>query len=142
MITFLDTTIKSVMDYLHKITGQKWHKTAFMAGLYISYILFGLTAVGVAIIHPSYLSFVEQALQLYVSIFLIIRFNPFTRDKVTFDQFDAKIAYTAGIFLLLTTVFTTLLRYTITYLQARVDPHSNSKSDKSTSRTSKMTTMS
>jgi hypothetical protein len=129
MIKFLDTTITTLMDYLYKFTGQKWHKTAFMWGLYISYILFALTAIGTAIICPSYLS-----------IFLIIRFNPFTRDKVSFDQFDAKVAYTAGVFLLLTTVFTSLLQYTITYLRLRVDPYS--KTDKSTLRTSKMIFMS
>jgi len=140
MIKFLDTTITTLIDYLYKFTGQKWHKTAFMWGLYISYILFALTAIGTAIICPSYLSFVEQALQLYVSIFLIIRFNPFTRDKVSFDQFDAKVAYTAGVFLLLTTVFTSLLQYTITYLRTRVNPYS--KTDKSTLRTSKTIFMS
>ncbi len=37
----------------------------------------------------------------YISLFLIIRFNPFSKNK--FTDFDKKIAFTAGLFLITTT---------------------------------------
>jgi hypothetical protein len=44
---------------------------------------------------------------MYVSLFLIYRFNPFRRIK--FTSLDAKIGYNAGIFLLATTVINSVL---------------------------------
>ena len=44
---------------------------------------------------------------MYISLFLIYRFNPFTLSK--FTPLDAKIAYNAGIFLLFTTALNSVL---------------------------------
>jgi hypothetical protein len=44
---------------------------------------------------------------MYVSLFLIVRFNPFTR--VSFNELDAKIAFSAGVFLITTTAINGLL---------------------------------
>ena len=42
-------------------------------------------------------------MKYYVSIFLIIRFNPFTNSH--FTEFDRKIVFSSAIFLLTTTAF-------------------------------------
>jgi hypothetical protein len=44
---------------------------------------------------------------MYVSLFLIVRFNPFTR--VRFNELDGKIAFSAGVFLLTTTAINSFL---------------------------------
>ena len=74
--------------------------------LYIA-ILFGLSTKA-----PKYLDDLQYYIKIYVSFFLILRFNPFRRVK--FTGLDAKIAFNAGIFLLATTAITSILQ---NYLQ-------------------------
>ena len=50
-------------------------------------------------------------MKIYVSLFLIYRFNPLRR--VNFTRLDAKIAFSAGLFLITTTAINTILK---TYL--------------------------
>jgi hypothetical protein len=42
-------------------------------------------------------------IKYYVSLFLIIRFNPITNATLAFRDFDRKIVFSAGMFLFLTT---------------------------------------
>jgi len=50
-------------------------------------------------------------IKLYISIFLIIRFNPFRKNN-SFDEFDSKISFNAGMFLLIATALEEyLLKY-------------------------------
>ena len=42
-------------------------------------------------------------MKYYVTIFLLIRFNPFTNN--TFTEFDRKVVFSSAIFLLTTTAF-------------------------------------
>jgi hypothetical protein len=50
---------------------------------------------------PQYLDDLEYYVKIYVSLFLLIRFNPFQR--IHFTELDSKIAFSAGFFLLATT---------------------------------------
>ena len=59
-------------------------------------ILFGLTASA-----PQYLDDLNYYVQIYVSLFLIYRFNPFRHVKV--NELDVKISFAAGMFLLFST---------------------------------------
>jgi len=83
---------------------QAWHQKIYLYVLYASYIVFGLALSGIVKIDPTYMSTLESILKYYVAIFLIIRFNPFTnpKHKTERGKFDGQIAYTAGVFLLLT----------------------------------------
>lgn len=100
---------KDLVKILNKVTQNGWHQHAFQWGLYASYILTVLLAIGFAYIKPTYLQTLERILQIYVALFLVIRFNPLVRDKMKFNQFDAKVAFSAGIFILFTTVLTSIL---------------------------------
>ena len=70
--------------------------------LYVIPALIGLSANA-----PQYLNDMQYYVKIYVSLFLILRFNPFRRVK--FTELDAKIAFSAGIFLITTTAIDNLL---------------------------------
>jgi len=70
-------------------------------------ILFGITATA-----PEYLDDLNYYVEIYVSLFLIYRFNPFR--NVKFTELDVKITFAAGIFLLLTTTIGSLIKSYIT----------------------------
>ena len=95
---------------LERWAQADWHKGVFVKGLYLSYALFIFAFTGIIQLDPSYLSTLEAALRYYVCFFLIIRFNPFSRKRAGNSKsaiaFDRRIAYSAGVFLLLTTALT------------------------------------
>jgi hypothetical protein len=72
-----------------------------------TYILYIAIALGLSTSAPTYLDDLLFYTKIYISLFLIYRFNPFTLTK--FTPLDAKIAYNAGIFLLFTTILNSVL---------------------------------
>ena len=87
---------------LHKFQYQ-----AFNIITFLSFVLYFIIASGVSSSAPEYLGTLQSYTKLYVSLFLILRFNPFRR--VRFTTLDAKIAFSAGMFLLATTAINTIL---------------------------------
>lgn len=85
----------------------KIQERLFYFAVIISYILYGLTLFGLYKKAPKYLYTLNMTMRIYVSLFLILRFNPYVTN--TFTEFDRKIAYTSGIFLLLTTTLTDIV---------------------------------
>ena len=79
------------------------HQSTFIYSLYASYALVAIAVTGVVQVDPSYLEYIETFIKYYVSIFLMARFNPIVRDKTKFTAFDAKVAWSAGVFLFITT---------------------------------------
>jgi hypothetical protein len=69
---------------------------------YFSYFLYFLFVIGFANNAPEYLIPLNYYVQIYVSLFLIIRFNPFS--KVKFTELDKKIAFTGGLFIISTSI--------------------------------------
>ena len=84
----------------------------FIFIIYTTWLLYFLIALGISANAPQYLDDLQYYVKIYVSLFLIIRFNPFRR--VRFTQLDARIAFSAGLFLLATTAINKIL---LTYLQ-------------------------
>ena len=83
----------------------------FDTALYVTYILYIAIALGLSANAPQYLDELQYYIKLYISFFLIYRFNPFR--TVRFTELDVKIAFNAGWFLLTTTFIDNLLK---TYL--------------------------
>jgi|LauGreDrversion4_2_1035121.scaffolds.fasta_scaffold269397_1 hypothetical protein len=69
--------------------------------LYITWILYIAIALGLSASAPQYLDTLNYYFKIYVSLFLILRFNPLR--QVTFTELDGKIAFSAGMFLLTST---------------------------------------
>ena len=91
---------------LHKFQDRMFDIVAYITwGLYI------IVALGLSANAPEYLDNLQNFIKLYVSLFLIYRFNPFRRVK--FTSLDAKIGFSAGVFLLATTALNSILQ---TYL--------------------------
>ena len=76
--------------------------------MYVTYFLYAVVALGLSAKAPQYLDDLVYFTKVYVSLFLIYRFNPFRRVK--FTGLDAKIAFSAGTFLLATTAIDGILK--------------------------------
>jgi hypothetical protein len=88
-----------------------------------TYILYIVIALGFSASAPKYLDDLLFYTKMYISLFLIYRFNPFTLSK--FTPLDAKIAYNAGIFLLFTTLLNSMLINYINFLKIIVQSNIN-----------------
>lgn len=77
--------------------------------LITTYIVYFLALFGITLVNPLLIDELEKVIQVYVSLFLIYRFNPF--NTITYNELDRKIAFSAGIFLLMTTSINSILRY-------------------------------
>ena len=94
---------KNVHDFQYKV---------FTIIIYLTWALYIAIALGLSAKAPQYLTDLQYYVKIYVSLFLILRFNPFRRVK--FTNLDAKIAFSAGLFLLATTAIDSILK---TYLE-------------------------
>ena len=104
-----------VLSYIIK---KKYHHTFFKYMLYTSYILFAIAFTGVYRIDPSYLTTLNELIKYYVCIFLLVQFNPYSEINCEDSEFNRKIVFSAGIFLLLTTGITD---YALLKLQNIID---------------------
>jgi hypothetical protein len=98
-------------EFLHRLGRSEWHKKAYMLGIYASYILFAIAFTGAMTINPKYMMLLETIIRYYVCAFLLIRFNPLSYKKsysAAAIEFDRRMAFSAGIFLLLTSTITDL----------------------------------
>lgn len=80
--------------------------------LYAFYILYILVILNLAYFKSvtTYLPAIQSALKYFVILFLMIRFNPYSNEKIT--EFDKKIIFSSSLFLLSTTAVTdTILSY-------------------------------
>ena len=68
---------------------------------------------------PEYLTIVTSVIQIYISTIIIYNFNPF-HEKKKFSEYDRKIIFSAGIYLLLTTVIGEYLLYYKNLIQDNV----------------------
>jgi hypothetical protein len=77
--------------------------------LYVFYIMYILVVLNLTYFKTVtvYLPLVQSALKYFVILFLMIRFNPYSREK--FTEFDKKIVFSSSFFLLSTTAVTDFL---------------------------------
>lgn len=86
---------------------MEWQTRIFQGVKYFSYILYILVILGISYSAPKYLYLLNVYLPIYVSAFLLYRFNPWR--SLSFTEFDRQIVFQAGIFLLLTTSISAVL---------------------------------
>jgi len=92
--------------------------------LFTSYLLIFISAVGLSTSSPVYLANLDYYLRIYICLFLILRFNPLkkyfipstTNPNNDFTNLDRKIAFSAGMFILTTTIINTYLDTLKTYI--------------------------
>jgi hypothetical protein len=91
---------------------------AFDIFIFTSWVLYFAILFGVSINAPSYLDNVDYYAKIYVSLFLLYRFNAFR--KVTFTELDRKIAFSAGVFLFATTALNQVLTQYLDPLKSKI----------------------
>jgi hypothetical protein len=91
---------------------------AFDIFIFVSWVLYFAILFGVSINAPSYLDNVDYYAKIYVSLFLLYRFNAFR--KVTFTELDRKIAFSAGVFLFATTALNQVLTQYLDPLKSKI----------------------
>ncbi len=85
----------------------------------ITWILYITIALGLSATAPQYLDYLQNITKIYVSLFLIYRFNPFR--VVNFTKLDAKISFGAGVFLLTTTAINTIIQKYVLILRQYIE---------------------
>ena len=80
----------------------------FIFTIALSYILYFIVILGISTQAPVYLNYLEMFVKVYVSLFLIIRFNPFS--NLNFTHLDRRIAFSAGLFLFSTSIISEILK--------------------------------
>lgn len=97
--------------YLQIVQQHMFSIVSYLMILLYMLIIFGLYSNA-----PLYLDIIQYYLKIYISLFLIIRFNPFRNIK--FTDFDSKIAFDAGIFLLASILGTSInIQYVTNYIK-------------------------
>jgi hypothetical protein len=88
---------------------DSFQEKAFDTSINITYFLIIVTALGLSSTAPRYLDTLDYYVKVYVSLFLVWRFNPF-RNINHFTKLDKKIAFSSGLFILTTTFLTSFLQ--------------------------------
>ena len=69
---------------------------------YLLYVLIVISALGFSETTQKYIEQIDYYIRIYICLFLMWRFNPL-RHHYEFTNLDAKIAFSAGFFILTTT---------------------------------------
>lgn len=91
---------------------NEFQTNIFNMSVIATWVLYIFIALGLSVKAPEYLDTLQYYVKLYVSLFLMYRFNPFRHVK--FTNLDAKIAFTAGALLFTTTYINAIIQ---NYLQ-------------------------
>jgi len=92
--------------------------TVFNFIIIISYFLYIIISLGLSASAPQYLETLQYWVKIYISFFLMYRFNLFR--KIQFNELDRKVAFSAGLFLFSTTIFNQLLVKYLTNIKSLI----------------------
>ena len=73
----------------------------------LTYTTYALLTFGIFSTSPEYLRVLDNYVKIYISMFLLWRFNPFR--QIEFTDLDRKIAFSAGMFLFTTSAVNQIL---------------------------------
>jgi len=102
-----------------KMSVTKFQERIFDITIYISYALIILSYLGVSRYNPAFLDDINNYTRIYICLFLLWRFNPF-RHLDKFTNLDRKIAFSAGVFILTTTVLNNYLTTFTNKISSRI----------------------
>lgn len=101
---------------------NKFIKELFLYALYVSYVLYFIVLIGVGGLAPQYLNYIRDFLKYYIGLLLVILYNPLTYKESKFEEFDRKLVFSAGLFILLsTTLVIGIEQYIISKTQYIID---------------------
>tara|TARA_R110002074_G_scaffold310949_1_gene481837 strand:- start:233 stop:532 length:300 start_codon:yes stop_codon:yes gene_type:complete len=99
---------------------MKYHEAFFNTVLFFSYLLYLFAFLQIEHYNPQYLDMLGTVMKYYVTIFLLLRFNPLTKTK--FTDFDRRIVFSSAIFMLTTTTISQYARNLgiVSYIQKNI----------------------
>ena len=82
------------------------YQTVFLYTLYLSFVLTVFAILGISRVAPVYLTYVRTFLQVFIGLILVYFYNPLTNDmkERKFTDFDRRLIFSSGMFLLFTSV--------------------------------------
>jgi len=89
--------------FFTKKSLHKFQEKFFNLFITISWILIIISALGFSQLAPAFLEDLDYYVRIYICLFLLWRFHPF-RSHYEFTDLDRKIAFSAGLFILTTSV--------------------------------------
>lgn len=79
------------------------HTTTYLWTVTTLHVLYAAVLIGLVEAAPSYVESVEYYVKVYVSVFLILRFNPYVHTG-KFTEIDRRIVFSAALVVLTTSV--------------------------------------
>ena len=105
---------------LDKLTSFQYY--VFTFSIILTYVLFISMILGISFLNnPKYLTTLEYYLQIYIGLFLMWRFNYFRNPE--FTVLDKKIAFSAGVFLLIATIVNSAIKTHFKEIQTYIQSH-------------------
>ena len=90
----------------------KTQYNVFNIAIIMVYILTVASIFGLSSSAPAYLYILNTIIHTYIGCFLLYRFHPFRETHTTFSELDRKVAFSAGVFIIMTTILgASLYRY-------------------------------
>lgn len=80
-----------------------WYEKFYTYITYLLYILFFISFFQIKNNAPEYLDDLNIIIKVFICLFLLYRFNPFTNN--TFNEFDKKIVFDSALYLLFSSLF-------------------------------------
>lgn len=106
----MHNALKHMHHKIKQLTWNEWIQHFYYGVLYTWYGLYAIALLGIATTAPRYLSILNAVLKYFIIGFLLVRFNPWTRQKSEpFTAFDRSIVFSAAFFLLASTAITSLV---------------------------------
>ena len=93
---------------------SKANELFFLYSLRASFLLYIIVLLGVGGFAPQYLEYLKSFLRIYIGSLLVIYYNPITYRERKFGEFDRQLAFSSGVFLLLSS---TIIGSIESYLQ-------------------------
>ena len=91
---------------------------AFNIFIVLSWISLITLSLGFTIINPEYITTMNYYIKIYVSLYLMYRFNMFR--KIQFTDLDRKIVFSAAVFIFTTTAVDKYLLDNVSYVDSKL----------------------
>ena len=104
--------IKKIIDKIYDLTKLDFHRVIYKYLTQIYSIIFVISFLGVTLVDYKYTHYLSTIIHMYIGIVLILRFNPYSKNSITKKEksYDRRMAYIAGILLIMSTTFSQFLQ--------------------------------
>ena len=108
-----------------KINPLSYQEKLFHCIIILPYIFYTSAFVlGLSVINPSIFFMIDKLVKLYIGVFLVWRYNPFGK-LITLTSLDRKLAFHAGLFIIVTIMFRSMFEFMIPQKNAQWEAYSD-----------------